>query len=77
MKAKNVTCGETTSPWRSLAAAVVLRAVEDAQGKGMLVHRTQRAKVSREAARWLQAGAGEMLDALDIDEDALLGALKL
>ena len=65
-------------PFVDLAVAVLQQAVDDATGRRL--YRTppaQRGRVVEDARRWLQDGAGGLLAALEIDEQAARRALGL
>ena len=63
--------------WRDLAAAVVHQAINDATGRNQWVYEADaRDRLIAGAQRWLLSEAGAaLLEALDIDVSAALGAL--
>ena len=63
--------------WRNLAAAVVLQAIFDASGRNQWTYEADaRDRLIAGAQRWLLSEAGAaLLEALDIDVSAALGAL--
>lgn len=65
-------------PFVNLAVAILKQAIDDATGRRRYkTPAAQRGRVSEDARRWLQDGAGGLWAALEIDEQAARRALGL
>ncbi len=75
---RRVDASPAVDPWAELAAAIVERAICDAQGRRMYGKSPEaREKTISDARHWLRNGAGGLTAELGIDDQALGDALGL
>jgi hypothetical protein len=77
VRGRRVGSETNTDTWRNLAAAVLLQAIDDATGRHQWVYEAAaRDRLIAGAQRWLLSESGAaLLTALDLDCEAVLGAL--